>query len=598
MMNPMKRLIFAFFLIGIVFSSGCKLKQMMKMAKEQNLTVTPSPLEVHADTVSFEVSANLPAKMLKKDLVYAIDLEYQSNGQTVELERIEFVANDFPNRDEESPRMTKSFSFPYNEELGNGNLVAQGVGIVPASGKEATTDEMPVAEGLITTSQLVDKTVPVAYADHGYNTGEELVPTNVEFFFQQGSSYLRPSEMRSDRGDFLSAFVAEKNVTRTVSITGTHSPEGPERVNSSLAENRAQAIEKWYRDMMDRYDYKGSADEINFILKDVVEDWTEFKEMLADYDGISQEQKSQILEIVNGSGNFEQKEDALHRLPSYNKIFRDIYPKLRVAKTEILTVMDKKSEAEISVLSKQLSNGQVKQDTLSMEELLYGATLTPSISEKEAIYKAAIKKEDNWAAHASLGAVYLAQALEASDQSRKNDLMEQAMTQFEMANNMNENAATYVNMAIIDLMQGNSVKAQQTIASAEKMNPSNTVTQSLNAVKGVIQIHRAQYEEAIRSLARAEEGPVNLYNKGLAHILAKDYQNAQSALQDAIEMRNDYALAYYALAIANARMQNESELYDKLGRAIQLNPDLREQALNNLEFQNYSGSDQFRNAIR
>lgn len=599
MMNPMKRLIFAFFLVGAFSMSGCALKKMMKMADEQNLTVTPSPLEVHSDTVSFEVSATLPPKMLKKDHIYAIDLEYQYNGQSVELERIEFAANDFPNSNEESPRMTESFSFPYNDDIGNGNLVAQGVGISTKSGKELTSDELPIAEGLITTSQLVDKNFDVAYADHGYNTGEELEPTYVEFYFTQGSSYLRPSERRSDRGDFLQAFIAEKNVTRTVSITGTHSPEGPERINANLSENRAEVIEEWYRDMMERYDYKGAADEISFILKDVVEDWTEFKEKLADYDEISQEQKSQILEIVNGSGSFEEKEDALHRLPSYNQIFRDIYPELRAARTEILTVMDKKSEAEISVLSKQVANNQVDSDTLSIEEMMYGATLTPSLSEKEAIYKSAASKADSWNAHANLGGVYLQQAMGAGSQSQMNSLLEQATTQFELANRKEENAASYINLAIINMLQDNPVKAAELIEEAEGMTAStNTVTSALNQVKGIIEIARAEYDQAITSLARAEESAVNLYNKGLAHILSEDYQNATNALEDAIEMDDDYAWAYYALAIANARMGDENDVYSNLTKAVSMVPDLRERALNDLEFRNVSGTDAFRNAIR
>jgi hypothetical protein len=47
-----------------------------------------------------------------------------------------------------------------------------------------------------------------------------------------------------------------KNVTRTVTITGTHSPEGAERINTKLSEERAAAIEKFYRAQMKKYDYQ------------------------------------------------------------------------------------------------------------------------------------------------------------------------------------------------------------------------------------------------------------------------------------------------------------------------------------------------------
>ena len=157
--------------------------------------------------------------------------------------------------------------------------------------------------------------------------------------------------------------------------------------------------------MMDKYDYKDAAAQIKFILKPVVEDWTEFKIMLEDYDGIDQSAKSQILSIVNGSGSFEDKEDALHKLASYKKVFKDVYPELRRARTEILTVIEKRTDAEISVLAKQIAEGKLPADTLSYGELAYAAYLTPSVKEKIAIYEAAVKVYDNWACHNNLGAV-------------------------------------------------------------------------------------------------------------------------------------------------------------------------------------------------
>ena len=93
----------------------------------------------------------------------------------------------------------------------------------------------------------------------------------------------------------------------------------------------------------------------------------------------------------------------MKRLKTYSKVFKDVYPKLRTAKTEILVVKDKKTDAEMSVLSKQVTQGSVSADTLSFEEMMYAATLTPSLEEKAAIYEAATKKGSNWNAHNNLG---------------------------------------------------------------------------------------------------------------------------------------------------------------------------------------------------
>ena len=153
--NPMRRLSFALAIIGTIFFSGCALNQMVKMAKDQDLKVTPNPLELHGNTVDVEVSATLPVKMLKKNLVYALDARYEYEGQSYDLERIEFVANDFPDRDTNQPRVVKNYSFEYAPGMEDGNLVVQGYAIDPRKNKEVeATPGMPIAPGLITTSWL------------------------------------------------------------------------------------------------------------------------------------------------------------------------------------------------------------------------------------------------------------------------------------------------------------------------------------------------------------------------------------------------------------------------------------------------------------
>ena len=108
------------------------------------------------------------------------------------------------------------------------------------------------------------------------------------------SMYSENTEQQYDMlGKQLDAFIASKNATSTVTVTGTHSPEGAERINSRLSPDRAAAIESYYRKQMDKYDYQQQANEIKFILKPVIRDWNEFKTALASYDGITSEQKTE-----------------------------------------------------------------------------------------------------------------------------------------------------------------------------------------------------------------------------------------------------------------------------------------------------------------
>ncbi|MGB5978976.1 MAG: hypothetical protein WBG62_16290, partial [Cyclobacteriaceae bacterium] len=215
----MRRLIFTLTLLGTFAFTGCTLNKMIKMAEEQELTVSPDPLEVHGDSVEFEVSAALPVKMLKEGKTYTVLPTYEYEGQERELEGIDFTTDQFPNSDDQQPRVTETYTFAYDPDMGNGGLYVRGIAKADDSDKMKESDKLKIADGLVTTSRLVRDSYYSNYADHGYNNQEELVPTEIDFYFQQGSSYLRPSEKRSNRGDNFQNFIAEKNVTRTVTIT-------------------------------------------------------------------------------------------------------------------------------------------------------------------------------------------------------------------------------------------------------------------------------------------------------------------------------------------------------------------------------------------
>jgi tetratricopeptide (TPR) repeat protein len=589
----MRKLLFAAGLISAAIMSGCTLQKMVKMAADQQITVTPSPLEVHGDTVAFEMSVVLPQKMLRNDKVYTVNTFYQYGDKELEVGSIDFVANEYTGT--EQPRKSKRFAFPYQSEMSNGDLMVQGIAKEEKNPtKFRETEKMKVAEGVIATSRMVKDQYAAIYADHGYNNQEELIPTRVEFHFYQGSSTFTNALGNREKKSNLDAFIAEKNVTRTVTITGTHSPEGPERVNKNLSQNRAKVIEDYYRRQMRKYDYKGMAEEINFQLKPVVEDWTDFKEALRNYDGISEDEKDKYLEIVNGRGSFEEKEDQLHRLSTYRKVFNDIYPGLRAAKTEVLTAKDKKSDAEISVLAKQITQNEVNEDTLNNKELMYAATLTPSLKEKEAIYQASIKKEDTWVAHNNLAATYLEMAKQSGDMK----YVDMAMTQLEIAQKKNAYASEIqANMATAYYMRNQYSKALEH-ANKAASGLSGENLEKLNGMKGALEIKQGKYDAATRSLSNAERNSVNNYNKGLAQTLNKDYANAMVSEEEVTEADSGDARAYYVAAVAAARAGNEDKVYSYLEKAVDADPSMADKAMNDLEFREYRDSSEFQNAMK
>ena len=583
------KFVLGLFIMAAFLFTGCNpLKVMQKLAEDQQNQVTPDPLEVHADKVDFEVEVVVPQGMLKKGTMYTVEFSYNADDKETVVGTVDIDSDNYPDNASNSTRIAEKFSFPYQEGMGNGQLSIKGKGKIKASGKEgAVLPKTPIAKGLITTSGLVQDVYHTAYADHGYNDGEELIPTRVEFFFEKGSPALRYSEKRSDRGKKFSAFIAEKNVTRTVTITGAHSPEGLETVNTNLASKRAEAIESYYRKEMKKYDYKGMADSIKFILKPVVRDWTAFKSALKAYDKFSAEEKSAITKIVNGSGSFEDKEKELQKLKSYSKLMKDVYPPLRTAKTEVLTVKVKKSKSEISVLSKEIVKEKVSADTLSMEELLYSATLTPDLGEKRDIYMAATKKGSSWVAHNNLGATYLDLAIEASG-TKKTELIEKAIAQVEIAAKMKSTSITLTNLGTAYIMQMNYDQANETLAKALAASPSGKLVKGIKGAKGGLEIRTAEYDVAVSTLSSGKETSKVSFNRGLALLLSGEYQNAKTAFKNASSIDEEMGLAYYGAAIASARLKEEKEVVSFLKKAIDTDKSFKKMALDDLEFSNFA----------
>ena len=568
---------------GAVLLSGCKLDNMIKLAQENDLQVNPNPLEVHGSDVPFEMSAVLPPKILPANTSFTLNTIYQYGDQEVNVGSVVFTAADFPNSSTTTSRRSENFSFPYVEGMNPGTLYVQGVATDTRNGKSKSTERLAVAQGLILTSQWVQNVAFTSYAEHGYDDREELIPTNVDFYFDQGRSNLRTSltydgTSNRTKRDQLSAFIAEKNVTRTVTITGSHSPEGKESINSDLSSDRPATVEKYYRGRMDRYDYKGAADSIEFIIKPIVRDWNGFRLALMSYDGISEDDKAQYTRVIDGTGSFEEKEKEMQKISTYKKVFKDVYPGLRYAKTEVLTVKPKKSNPEIAILAKAIANGEASVDTLSNEELMFGATLTPSLDEKAAIYKAAADNTGAWQAHNNLGAVYIEQGK-----------LDDATTQLEIAANKNASSAmVQANLGAVQALQEDYEKAYATLGGVS--GGSNDVNARVNSMKGAIEVRMAEYDKAKASFASAQLDDAANIDKGLAYLLSGDNTQASAAFGQVSDENGLDGAAYYLMAVSAAREGNAVEVGSNLKKAVDADPSLKDKALNDLEFGNFANA--------
>lgn len=594
-MNKLKSLV-TVFVASAIFLSGCTLKKMVKMAQEQQLAVTPSPVEMHGNQVEFEMSAMLPLKMLKKNTIYTVNAYYQFGDQKLDLGKIEFKSADYADKTIQ-PKVSETFKFDYLPEHRRGKVMVMGTA-AKVTGKSLPTPSMEVADGVITTSELVLDEVKPAYAFHGYNNQEELIPTNVEFFFASGSARLTTKEFRGDQGKKMGMFIADKKVTRTVNIFGHHSPEGTEAINTDLSNDRAKAIETFYRKEMKKYDYKDMADSIKFVLKPTTLDWKMFRDAVKATTVLDEGQKTQVLNIIDVKGaDFVSQEKELQGLSFYKTIKSKIYPAIRTAKTEILSVKEKKTDAEISALASQIVKGDSTTDSLNVEELGYAATLTTDLKEKEGIYLELTKRGQTWESHNNLAALYLEQAIAAAD-ADKAALVDKAKAQLEISVKKEEAAANLANLAVAKTMSGDFEGAKEDAKKALDKNPNADLVKDIKSNLAPQFIRSGDYAQAIKALETSSLTATSKYNMGLAQLLTKDFDTAAKKFATVNTEDDKNAHAYYAAAVTAARTGDESTMAARLKKSIELNSDLRARAIDDLEFMKYFTSQSFIDAIK
>jgi len=608
-------------ILSLLIAFGCNpLKKMIKLAEEkQKITANPNPLVIHGGKLCVEAKVSLPVGMIKKGTSYTVNFTYND----VEIGSIDFLSEIYATRTASStsssnvsdsttnyrirgqstttktvtmkivPSDLKTFCLDYQEDFNPGKLKAVGVAKLESSGETASTITYDVADGAILTAFLGTRNLSIPKSAHGYNEDEELIPFNVDFFFDQGRSNLKKSEKISDRGERFSAFVAERNPTKSVKILGSHSPEGSTKINDDLANKRAAIIETYYRQQMDKYDYRNEASNIKFDLQPVVEDWGSLRGALNNSDVLNSDEKSEISRIINGGGNFVDKEKALSKLSSYKKIMKSIYPNLRISQTEVMTAKVKKPNNEIAAIAKKIVSGEASSDALSEDELLFSATLTPSLNERASIYEAAVKKTGSWRAHNDYGSIHINLAREEELNSEaQNKLMDAAETQLEIALNKKETAETHLNLAAIHSHRGNHDLAYEHVEKAKGLNSERMKTRVQYSL-GTLDIAKGHYDLALKNLAMSNKDYWGVsWKKAIAHIMLGNIDDAKTALiLEAEQMKN---VGYesnggnaYALAICAARDGDSSTVTKYLKEAIGINKYWKERVVNDLEFRDH-----------
>ena len=553
---------------GVVFTSCGKLGDL----SADNFTVTPSPLETVGNDVPVTINGRFPEKYMKKKAVVTVTpvLRY-ANGEAVgqpatfQGEKVQGNAQEISYK--VGGNYTLKNSFDYVPAMQESELYLTFNARVGK--KDVKVPEVKVADGVLATSTLVSDAVVGANTALGEDTYQQKIAqtqqAQIKYLINQAK--VRGSELKTvsvqDFVKMLKDIKADQKGLQldNIEISAYASPEGALDFNAKLAEKRQSTSSDFVKGQLKKIDL-----ETNLDTKYTAEDWDGFKELV---EASNIQDKDVILRVLSQFQDPEEREVQIRNLSvAFNELADEVLPELRRARLSINYNIIGRTDAEIQA--------QYKEDAskLSVEEMLYAATLTDDAAEKADIYKTAANANPNdYRAFNNLAGL----AIQNGDLASAEDYLAAAASK-------NANAPEISsNKAVVALAKGNVADAESHLSRASSAKNYNEILGNLNIAKG-------NYAQAAQNLAGS-----NTNSAALAQLLNKDYTAASNSL--AAVARPD-ATTSYLKAIVAARNNEANLAISNLKDAISKDSSLKVRAAKDLEFLKLRNNDSFKSLVK
>ena len=538
-------------LLVLAFSSCSKMGEL----SADYFTTNPEVLEAVGGKVPVTITGKFPEKYFKKNAIVEVTpvLRWdggEAKGQPATFQGEKVQGNDQTISYKTGGTYTMKASFDYVPEMAKSELYLDFK--IKKGKKEYTIPSVKIADGVIATSEL--PTVNSANAAYAPDAFQRIIKqakeAQIMFLIQQAN--LRASELKSEGlKDFNKQVVTVAGDTKNyklnnIEVSAYASPDGGVSLNTTLAENRESNTTK----MLNK-DLKKAKIDAPVDAKYTAQDWEGFQQLVQASDI---QDKDVILRVLSMYQDPEEREQQIRNMSAgFRELADGILPELRRSRLIINYETIGRSDEQIKE--------QYKADAtkLSVDELLYSATLEDNVDAQEAIYKKTIEVYPNdYRAYNNVAAIEFAKG---NDAEAKNYLAK--------AQSINGNAAeTNANLGLMALKNGNVSEAENYIAKANGAGDYNKVLGTLNLAKG-------DYATAEQNL-----NGINCNTTALAQILNKNYAGAANTLNS---IKNKDAMTDYLQAILNARQGNDSAASSYLKSALQKDPSLATYANNDLE---------------
>jgi len=542
-----------------IFLAGCAgLGSMEKALDTVGLSVQPETLILKGGNVDVTITGNFPAKYFgKKVILEATPVLVWEGGEAA------FDTEGFQGEDAAGNYSVVSYevgkSFTYNSSIPYDAAMEDGAHLeLRIRGKkgDSVVDFEPyfLCKGVITTPKLVqpdDKFIITA--DNFKRTMDYTL--NDEINYDYNSSVVKSSELRTDewasiKALFTLAATADSVALSRVTIDAYASPEGEISLNKDLATDRANSAHRSLQRELRRVKINSGDDFANLVSHG--EDWEGFKELMKASD-ISD--KDLIIRVLEMYADKNKREEEIRNIAkTYSEIEDRILPSLRRSIIALDYTVEGYTDEELIDLSMSAP------ETLTVEELLYSATLFDSVNDKYTIYASCAEVHaDDLRGHNNSGVCLM-------EMGRRN----QAKKAFNKANSLDaNNKAVLNNLGAIARQEG---KIDDAEALLNKAGSSSETSYN----KGLVAINLGNYGSAISNMSGYTS--VNL---ALAKLLNGDAKGAKTTLQNS---NDESAIASYVLAICCARLDDNVGAKANLDAALTKDSSLEAKAKADLEF--------------
>jgi len=554
------RILFLISASAIVMSScSSKLGEL----SADNFKVTPNPLESKAGQVAVTIDGTFPEKYMKKKAVVTVvpELRY-GNGQTAQGQAATFQGEKVQGNDrmityKVGGNYTMKSNFKYVPEMQKSDLYMTFNAFVGK--KQVPVPAVKVAEGVIATSELYKNTLAGSGACIAPDTFQRVraqkQEAQIKFLINQAN--LRKSELKNNSVQEFVKMLKQINADKeklnlnNVEVLAYASPDGGVKFNDKLAGKRQNASVDYAKKQL-----KNSKLTSEVTGKYTAQDWEGFQKLVLASDI---QDKDVILRVLSMYQDPEEREQQIRNMSAgFRDLADGILPELRRSRMIINYETIGRSDEQI----KEQYNADATK--LSVDELLYAATLEDNNDAKEAIYKKTVDVYPNdYRAYNNIAAIEFAKGNDAAAK----DYLAKALQ-------INGNASeTNANLGLLALKNGSINEAENYIAKGNMASDYNKVVGSLNLAKG-------DYQAAEASLKG-----IDCNTTALAQILNKNYAGAANTLN---AIKNKDGMTDYLQAILNARQGNNSAASAFLKSALQKDPSLATYANNDLELSKIS----------